>query len=129
MLDHVGLTVSDFGRSRAFYERALAPLGLRVMLEPAPQVAGFGDDFPFFWIDSRDTAKAVGSTHVAFRSDNREAVDAFHEAAVTAGGTDNGAPGERPIYHADYYGAYVLDPDGNNVEAVCHRPAPAAEGA
>ena len=120
MLDHVGISCSDYARSRAFYEEALEPLGYRLMMEPVENVGGFGDDFPFFWISSRDAP--TGSTHVAFRVETRDVVDAFHAAALTAGGTDNGPPGPRPIYHEHYYGAYVLDPDGNNVEAVCHHP-------
>jgi catechol 2,3-dioxygenase-like lactoylglutathione lyase family enzyme len=120
-LDHVGLDVSDYERSKAFYEQALAPLGLRLMMEPVPEVGGFGDDFPFFWIGRRDRGPQTG-VHVAFRVGSRELVDAFHAAALAAGGTDNGGPGLREIYHPTYYGAFVLDPDGNNVEAVCHQP-------
>ena len=121
MLDHVGLAVGDYERSKAFYEKALAPLGLKLLMEPAPGIGGFGDgQKPFFWIGTRDTA--VTALHVAFATDSRETVDAFHAAALEAGGTDNGAPGVREIYHPSYYGAYVLDPDGNNVEAVCHAP-------
>ena len=123
MLDHLGLSVGDYERSKAFYEQALAPLGLALMMEPAPGVAGFGDGrMPFFWIHTRDSS-SPGSTHVAFSADSRELVDAFHAAALEAGGTDNGGPGVREIYHPSYYGAYVLDPDGNNIEAVCHQPA------
>jgi catechol 2,3-dioxygenase-like lactoylglutathione lyase family enzyme len=121
-LDHVGLDVTDYEGSRAFYERALEPLGLRLIMEPVPGVGGFGDDFPFFWIGKRDRGARTG-VHVAFRVERRELVDAFHAAALAAGGTDNGGPGVREIYHPNYYGAYVLDPDGNNVEAVCHTPA------
>jgi catechol 2,3-dioxygenase-like lactoylglutathione lyase family enzyme len=125
MLDHMGLEVSDFERSKAFYEGALAPLGISVLLEPAPGVAGFGeahDQKPYFWIGRRGDAPSTG-VHVAFAVASRELVDAFHAAALEAGATDNGGPGVREIYHPTYYGAYVLDPDGNNVEAVCHRPA------
>jgi catechol 2,3-dioxygenase-like lactoylglutathione lyase family enzyme len=122
MLDHIGFTVSDYDRSRSFYEKALAPLGLTLLMEPVPGVGGFGEPGkPFFWIDTRSPSPQSG-LHVAFRADSREKVDAFHAAAVEAGGTDNGAPGIREIYHPTYYGAYVLDPDGNNVEAVCHTP-------
>jgi catechol 2,3-dioxygenase-like lactoylglutathione lyase family enzyme len=121
-LDHVGLDVADYEVSKAFYERALEPLGVKLMMEPAPQIGGFGDDFPFFWIGRRDRGPQTG-VHVAFRVASRELVDAFHAAALAAGGTDNGGPGVREIYHPDYYGAFVLDPDGNNVEAVCHTPA------
>ena len=123
MLDHVGLDVSDYERSRAFYEQALAPLGLKLMMEPVPGIGGFGDGRkPFFWIGARGRAPQSG-VHVAFTSDSREAVDAFHAAAMEAGATDNGGPGVREIYHPNYYGAFVLDPDGNNVEAVSHAPA------
>jgi catechol 2,3-dioxygenase-like lactoylglutathione lyase family enzyme len=122
MLDHVGIGVSDYPRSKAFYEQALAPLGLTLIMEPVAEVGGFGEGRPSFWIDTRGTA-AQGAVHVAFAVEQRETVDAFHAAALAAGGTDNGAPGVREMYHPHYYGAYVLDPDGNNVEAVCHRPA------
>jgi catechol 2,3-dioxygenase-like lactoylglutathione lyase family enzyme len=121
-LDHVGLDVSDYSASKAFYERALAPLGVTFMMEPAPRVGGFGGEFPFFWIAQRGRGPDSG-VHVAFRVEDRATVDAFHEAALAAGGTDNGGPGLREIYHPNYYGAFVLDPDGNNVEAVCHAEA------
>jgi catechol 2,3-dioxygenase-like lactoylglutathione lyase family enzyme len=121
-LDHVGLDVSDYEASRAFYDKALAPLGMGLMMEPIERVGGYGDDFPFFWIAERNRGPDSG-VHVAFRAEKRETVDAFHEAALAAGGRDNGAPGLREIYHPHYYGAFVLDPDGNNVEAVCHTPA------
>jgi catechol 2,3-dioxygenase-like lactoylglutathione lyase family enzyme len=120
-LDHIGLDVSDHEASKAFYERALAPLGMRLMMEPAPRVGGFGDDFPLFWIGQRERGPDSG-THVAFTVEDRATVDAFHEAALAAGGRDNGGPGIREIYHPDYYGAFVLDPDGNNIEAVSHSP-------
>ena len=120
-LDHVGLDVSDYERSKAFYERALAPLGMTLMMEPVARVGGFGGEFPFFWIAQRDRGPDSG-THVAFGVEERESVDAFHAAALEAGATDNGGPGLREIYHPSYYGAFVLDPDGNNVEAVCHKP-------
>jgi catechol 2,3-dioxygenase-like lactoylglutathione lyase family enzyme len=120
-IDHVGLDVKDYERSKAFYEKALAPLGMRLMMEPAPEVGGFGGDFPFFWIGSRERGPQTG-VHVAITAKDRAMVDAFHAAALEAGGTDNGGPGVREIYHPDYYGAFVLDPDGNNIEAVCHKP-------
>ena len=123
MFDYVGLNVSDFARSRAFYEQALGPLGYRVVFDGSEwNGAGFGtsEDKPEFWIMQRDP---VGSgTHVAFHCEERASVDAFHAAALAAGGTDNGAPGVREHYHPTYYGAFPLDPDGNNIEAVCHRP-------
>jgi catechol 2,3-dioxygenase-like lactoylglutathione lyase family enzyme len=122
MIDHVGFGVSDFERSKQFYGRALAPLGIELLMEPLAQAAGFGSDGkPFFWIEGDRPAQE--GLHVAFACEGRDLVDAFHEAAIAAGGADNGPPGPRPIYHEHYYGAYVLDPDGNNVEAVCHRPA------
>jgi catechol 2,3-dioxygenase-like lactoylglutathione lyase family enzyme len=122
MIDHVGFGVSKYEASKAFYARALYPLGVELLMEPMPRVGGFGrDGKPFFWIIE---GRAVPTdVHVAFGCENRALVDAFHEAALAAGGTDNGPAGPRPIYHPDYYGAFVLDPDGNNVEAVCHLPA------
>ena len=123
MLDHMGFSVSDYERSKAFYEKALAPLGFKLLMEPVPGIGGFGDGRkPFFWIGTRGPAPQ-SEIHVAFAADSRETVDAFHAAGLEAGGTDNGGPGVREIYHPTYYGAYVLDPDGNNVEAVCHKPA------
>ena len=122
MLDHIGLDVEDYERSRSFYEQALAPLGLQLMMEPIPGIGGFGDGRrPFFWIGTGRRSPQSG-VHVAFEAVDRATVDAFHAAALDAGATDNGAPGVREIYHPNYYGAYVLDPDGNNVEACCHRP-------
>ena len=119
MIDHVILGVDDFETSKAFYLRALAPLGIEIVLE-MPGGVGFGaDGKPFFFIADREPSSPV---HVAFTSPDRAGVDAFHEAAVAAGGRDNGKPGLRPHYHPSYYGAFVYDPDGNNVEAVCHRP-------
>ena len=120
-LDHIGLDVTDYEASKAFYDKALAPLGMKLIMEPIEGIGGYGDDFPFFWIGQRGGG-AGGGTHVAFRTEERPTVHAFHEAALAAGGQDNGGPGLREIYHPHYYGAFVLDPDGNNVEAVCHRP-------
>jgi catechol 2,3-dioxygenase-like lactoylglutathione lyase family enzyme len=122
MLDHLGINVSDYDRSREFYERSLAPLGISVLMEPAPGFAGLGRDRkPFFWI-SGERKPVTSNVHVCFAAPDRATVDAFHAAALDAGGTDNGAPGLREHYHPSYYGAFVLDPDGNNVEAACHRP-------
>jgi catechol 2,3-dioxygenase-like lactoylglutathione lyase family enzyme len=118
VLDHVAIGVADIDRSRAFYEAALAPLGIAVLID-RPGNIGFGDRRPFFFL--RDRA-ATARAHVAFTSIDRDGCDNFHAAAMAAGGTDNGAPGARPTYHQHYYGAFVLDPDGNNVEAVCHAP-------
>jgi len=125
VLDHVGIEVSDYDRSKIFYELALKPLGMELLMEPMPVACGFGlpgDGKPFFWITARGKPAASG-VHVAFTAPSRDVVDAFHEAALAAGAQDNGGPGEREIYHPHYYGAFVLDPDGNNVEAVCHKPA------
>jgi catechol 2,3-dioxygenase-like lactoylglutathione lyase family enzyme len=124
MLDHVGIEVSDYPRSKAFYEAALEPLGISLLMEFAESAAGFGSETeigpkPYFWIHARGRPVVTG-THLAFGARSDDLVDAFHAAALAAGGTDNGAPGPRPIYHPGYYGAFVLDPDGNNVEAVCH---------
>jgi catechol 2,3-dioxygenase-like lactoylglutathione lyase family enzyme len=119
MIDHVSLHVSDFARSKAFYADALRPLGYEVVME-FDSVAGFGvQGKPDFWIAA---GEALAPHHVAFASPDRATVDAFHEAALAAGAKDNGPPGLRPHYHEHYYGAFVHDPDGNNVEAVCHRP-------
>jgi catechol 2,3-dioxygenase-like lactoylglutathione lyase family enzyme len=118
MIDHVKLHVRDIERSRAFYTAALGPLGYRVMLEPAPTVVGMGPDRPDFWLAFDPEQRSV--VHVAFGAETTDRVDAFHAAALDAGGRDNGGPGPRPRYHPHYYGAFVLDPDGNNVEAVCH---------
>jgi catechol 2,3-dioxygenase-like lactoylglutathione lyase family enzyme len=126
MLDHVGYPVTDYARSKAFYTAALAPLGYTLFREITPEMSGgswhggFGAGHPDFWIGTGKPA--VSDVHIAFRAADRATVDAFHAAALAAGGTDNGAPGMRPHYHQDYYGAFVLDPDGNNVEAVCHAP-------
>lgn len=134
MLDHIGLTVSDFARSRAFYLQALAPLGCRIVMEVALeetggryQGAGFGDHKPYFWIGASGDGKAPTTPmHIAFAAGTRAQVDAFHAAALAAGGRDNGPPGLRPEYHPHYYGAFVIDPDGHNVETVCHLPEDAA---
>jgi len=128
MLDHVGFGVSDYAKIKAFYERALAPLGITAVMEVQPEASGgeaycgFGKDGkPFFWIGTGERLK--GSLHVAFTAEDRATVDRFHAAAIAAGGRDNGRPGLRPHYHPDYYGTFVLDPDGHNIEAVCHSPA------
>ena len=118
MIDHVKVFVSDLERSREFYARALEPLGYRVLMQPAPLVVGLGADRPDFWLELHP--ESVTTAHVSFRAESPDVVDAFHRAALEAGGRDNGGPGLRPIYHPRYYGAFVFDPDGNNVEAVCH---------
>lgn len=126
MLDHIGVDVSDLNRSRAFYEAALAPLGYRVIQELSAEetwanpIVMFGIDAPEFVI-AVDKAPGPGN-HFAFRAGTRAAVDAFHAAALKAGGRDNGGPGLRPRYGPNYYAAFVHDPDGFNVEAVCHAP-------
>ena len=117
MLDHVGLQVSDVRISKDFYEQALAPLGYKVLADFGEAV-GFGIDRPDFWIGAG--GGTGGSTHVAFAVETRGLVEGFHRAALAAGGKDNGAPGIRAIYAPTYYGAFALDPDGNNVEAVTH---------
>jgi catechol 2,3-dioxygenase-like lactoylglutathione lyase family enzyme len=127
MFDHVGLRVSDYARSRRFYETALAPLGFALQEELTPKETGgdahcgFGPIAPGeFWIG---TAQLIsGPVHIALAAKDRAALRAFHAAALGIGAPDNGAPGLRPIYHPDDYGAFVLDPDGNNFEAVCHLP-------
>jgi catechol 2,3-dioxygenase-like lactoylglutathione lyase family enzyme len=122
VVDHIGFAVADYERSKAFYERALAPLGMTLLKEFAAAAAGFGQSGrPSFFIEAHGEP-VRGRLHIALRAENRAQVDAFHAAAVEAGGTDNGAPGVRAMYHPDYYGGYVLDPDGNNIEAVCHQP-------
>jgi len=122
MLDHIGVNVSDFASAREFYVAALAPLGMKLAMEPAPKVTGFAaaDGKPFFWISEGRGEPTTG--HVAFAAADRATVDAFHAAALAAGAEDNGAPGIREIYHPNYYGAYVLTADGVNLEACCHHP-------
>lgn len=121
MIDHIGLAVSDIDKAKAFYGAALAPLGYGLLMQFG-QGAGFGiAPKPDFWL--HQGSSNVPPIHVAFAAASREVVDAFHRAALAAGGRDNGAPGLRPHYHAHYYGAFVLDPDGHNIEAVCHAPA------
>lgn len=123
IIDHIGIPVTDMDRARAFYVKALAPLGINELMAFDTEngtFAGYGILKPDFWLAK---GAAVDKIHVAFAADSRAKVDAFYEAALAAGGRDNGAPGPRPIYHENYYGAFVLDPDGHNIEAVCHSPA------
>ena len=127
MIDHIGFPVSDYERSKAFYLKALAPLDYALVMEVTQDqndhapAAGFGaGGKPDFWIGGEGGLQKP--LHVAIVSQDRAGVDAFHKAALAAGGKDNGAPGLRPHYHANYYGAFVLDPDGHNIEAVCHAP-------
>jgi catechol 2,3-dioxygenase-like lactoylglutathione lyase family enzyme len=118
MYDHVGLRVRDLGASARFYSAALAPLG-HVLGYEADDTMAFGPaDAPALWLHGG--AAAGGGAHVAFRAPSRAAVDRFHAAGLKAGGRDNGAPGPRPDYGPTYYAAFLVDPDGNNVEAVCH---------
>jgi catechol 2,3-dioxygenase-like lactoylglutathione lyase family enzyme len=120
MIDHTGINVSNFSESKKFYIAALAPLGYELLKEFG-HFAGFGvDGEADFWVGEGEVN--TPRIHVAFRASSREKVNAFYEAAMTAGGRDNGAPGLRPHYHPDYYGAFVLDFDGHNIEAVCHTP-------
>ena len=123
MIDHITIGVSNFARSTAFYDAALAPLGVKPLFVVPKEhtdgvdVVGYGDSRPWFWIAGQNALR--GKFHVAFSARTRAQVDAFHAAALAAGGIDNGAPGVRPHYDPNYYGAFVLDPDGFNVEAVC----------
>jgi len=128
IIDHLGFGVSDYARAKAFYVEALAPLGITLVMEFGPEqtegkvwACGFGrGSKPEFWIGS--DGKTTPPAHVAFVVESRADVRAFYEAALRAGGRDNGAPGLRPQYHPNYYGAFVFDLDGHNIEAVCHRP-------
>lgn len=124
MIDHTGVNVSNFEKSKEFYSKALAPIGYSLLMEVPASVtghtdaAGFGEPSkPDFWIGEGSVSRPP--THLAFRVNSRRLVDAFYQAAMEAGGRDNGAPGLRPHYHPDYYAAFVLDPDGHNIEAVC----------
>jgi catechol 2,3-dioxygenase-like lactoylglutathione lyase family enzyme len=130
MIDHLGFSVSDLGRAKQFYLKALKPLGISVIMEVTREQTGSGaaigfgaDGRPFFWIGEGFHPTGDTHVHVAFAAQNRDEVDDFYRAALAAGGKDNGPPGLRPHYHANYYGAFVIDPDGNNIEAVCHAPA------
>ena len=122
MIDHVSVKTLDQQTSRRFYQQALAPLGYEVLMEfDEGRVVGMGiGGKPDFWFSAGESS---GPIHLAFSASDRAAVDAFHAAALAAGGEDNGPPGLRPEYHAGYYGAFALDPDGNNVEAVFHDPS------
>ncbi|HCH6666153.1 VOC family protein [Klebsiella pneumoniae] len=132
MFDHVKFGVSDYAASKAFFLQALAPLGVTLVGEGEPsygvtlvgegepsygaELAGSGDASLCLY----QSAEKPAPLHIAFRADSREQVDAFWQAALAAGGKDNGAPGLRPNYHASYYAAFVIAPDGHNIEAVCH---------
>ena len=121
MLDHVTIGVRDIGQSKDFYDRALRPLGIERLYGEGDQFAGYGvHPKAFFWIGRRETSQT--GAHIAFAANDRATVDRFYEEAIAAGGKDNGPPGTRPDYHPNYYGAFILDPDGHNIEAVCHSP-------
>jgi catechol 2,3-dioxygenase-like lactoylglutathione lyase family enzyme len=124
ILDHVGFNVRDFATARAFYIRALGPLGMTVLAEGDGWAMMGREPKPQFWFGA--LGSPASGIHLAFVAADRDQVRRFHEAALAAGGRDNGAPGLRPHYHANYYGAFVLDPDGNNIEAVCHHAQSAA---
>ena len=125
MIDHMGVSAADFEASKAFYNAVFAALGGSLLMTIPKEytggrgVIGYGRERPQFWVSE---AKSEGHRHFAFSARSRAEVDAFHKAALAAGGKDNGGPGLRPHYHEHYYGAFVFDPDGNNVEAVCHAP-------
>ena len=133
MIDHVGVAVTDYDRAKAFYTSALAPLDYTLIMEATAAqtesgfpAAGFGaESKPDFWIGGEGRLGKPVPMHVAIAVKTRTMVDAFHRAALAAGGKDNGAPGLRPHYHPNYYAAFVLDPEGNNIEAVCHAAEPA----
>ena len=128
MIDHLGISVSNHAASKAFYTKALAPLGIGVVMEVPKEVSGGPSDYtglgakdkPFFWITEGKTASSM---HLCFVAETRAAVDAFYKAAIAAGAKDNGKPGIREHYHPNYYGAFVIDLNGVNLEAVCHKPA------
>ena len=128
MLDHVSLGTANLARARKFYDAALKPLGYKMVWSAAGSGYGYGavKGEPKFWIGlplvKRRKPRASAGTHVAFMAENRKAVDAFYKAAIRAGAKDNGKPGLRPEYHANYYGAFVFDPEGHAIEAVCHKP-------
>ncbi len=119
-LDHIGFSVSDYDAARKFYVAALKPLGWKVVMEFG-RSAGFGTaGKPFLWLS--EGKKTTPHVHIALGAESRKAVDAFYKAAIKAGGRDNGGPGVREMYHPNYYAAFVLDPDGHNLEAVTHKP-------
>ncbi len=127
MIDHTGIRVSDPKKSRVFYEKALASIGYKVLMEIPKEytgglvVLGYGvAPKADFWLS--EGAPNKPPVHIAFRAESHKQVDDFHKAALAAGGKDNGKPGPRPHYHENYYGAFVLDPDGHNIEVVCHDP-------
>ena len=120
IIDHIGLAVSDHAKSKSFYSKALLPLGIKEVKE-SKGWSGFGKDGkPEFWFGIGRGVQQP--THIAFSANSRKEVDAFYQAAIGAGAKDNGSPGIRAEYHPNYYAAFVFDPDGHNIEAVCHKP-------
>lgn len=133
MIDHVSIGVADLARAKAFYDTVLATIGYTCVYTvdiPGQGVVahGYGSDHPSFWIGTPERldagANRSGGAHIAFQARTRKSIDDFHAAALKSGGADNGAPGLRPHYHPNYYGAFVFDPDGNKIEACCHHPEP-----
>ncbi len=121
MLDHVTIGIRDLDRSKILYDKVLRSIGIERLYAKGESFAGYGiEQKAFFWIGQRDVLQT--GTHIAFAAPNRKIVDEFHRMGIIAGGTDNGAPGLRLHYHQDYYGAFILDPDRHNIEAVCHLP-------
>lgn len=120
MFDHIGFGVSNLAKSKAFFLRALAPLRVTLVMEGSYGVGMGQNGKPSLWL--HETRERPAPFHLAFVAESRAEVDAFYKAALAAGGKDNGAPGLRPQYHPNYYGAFVIGPDGHNVEAVCHKP-------
>jgi len=120
MFDHIGLGVSDYESSKQFFLKSLAPLGVKLVMEGEHGLGIGPNGKPSLWL--HQIKEKPAPLHLAFTADTRALVDAFYAAAIKAGGKDNGGPGLRPIYHANYYGAFVIGPDGHNVEAVCHKP-------
>ena len=123
IIDHVEIVVSNSEASKVFFEKALLPLGITVVMEWDGHIGMGRDKIPQFWIGQGEASRVHAPLHLAFAAENREQVRQFYAAALAAGAKDNGAPGLRPHYHADYYGAFVIGPDGHNIEAVCHLPA------
>jgi catechol 2,3-dioxygenase-like lactoylglutathione lyase family enzyme len=124
MLDHFSLGVADLAAARKFYDKALKPIGYRRVRDYGTKAAGYGigPQAPQFWLGQAKKPRPSGGTHIAFSAPDRKSVRAFHKAALKAGGRDNGKPGLRPQYHPTYYGAFIIDPDGHHIEAVCHLP-------
>jgi len=125
MIDHTSIAVRDLKKGEAFYAALLAPLGLAKLREWPDAAIGFGKKYPEFWINRRAAMDRVADdsgVHICLRAPSAKAVDAFHAAALKAGGTSDGAPGVRPEYHQTYYAAFIRDPDGNRIEAVTFLP-------